>query len=246
MSRLADTAGVGHLFEGVSVDHLVVGAIEQRAKVLEQEREFFTNLAKGQSPSALFISCSDSRIDPNFIFQAPPGDLFALRNAGNIVPPYGASTGGEGASVEFAVSALNVKDIIVCGHSQCGAMKAMLNPASTDDLPAVRSWLKHAEATRRIVAENYKHLSGEALLTTAIEQHVLIQLENLQTHPAVAVCLQRGDLRLHAWVYRLETGEILSYDTNSKTFEPLSPSHKSVAKSKRTKATAPKKKASRK
>lgn len=228
------------------MEHLVAGAHEQRARVLEQEREFFTNLARGQSPSALFISCSDSRIDPNFIFQAPPGDLFALRNAGNIVPPYGASTGGEGASVEFAVAALNVRDIIVCGHSQCGAMKALLDPASTDKLPSVRSWLKHAEATRRIVAENFTHLSGESLLTTAIEQHVLIQLENLQTHPAVAACLQRGELTLHAWVYRLETGEILSFDEDSRSFKPLSPAKRTADQARTSKRTAAKKKSSRK
>jgi carbonic anhydrase len=203
------------------MDHLLRGVHQFRTQVFDQERDFFEKLAQGQSPSTLFVTCSDSRIDPNLILQAGPGELFALRNAGNVVPPYGASNGGEGATIEYAVSVLNVRDIVVCGHSQCGAIKALLNPQSADGLPLVRSWLGHCEATRRIVAENYTQLSGEALLTAAIQEHVLVQLENLQTHPAVAAKLQRGDLALHAWVYHLETGDVLSYSSESENFEPL-------------------------
>ncbi|MDP1799119.1 MAG: carbonic anhydrase [Planctomycetaceae bacterium] len=229
------------------MDHLLSGMHQFRTQVFEEEREFYEKLAHGQSPSALFISCSDSRIDPNLILQAGPGELFALRNAGNIVPPYGASNGGEAATIEYAVSALGVRDIVVCGHSQCGAIKAMLDPASTDQLPLVRSWLGHAEATRRIVTENYTELSGDALLTVAIQEHVLIQLENIQTHPAVAVKLQRGELSLHAWVYHLETGDILSYASDSETFEPLRlQSQTEKAKARRTPGSVRKKKSSRK
>jgi carbonic anhydrase len=203
------------------VDHLLSGIHQFHSQVFAREKEFFAQLAEGQSPSALFISCSDSRVDPNLILQADPGELFALRNAGNLVPPYGASNGGEGPSIEYAVAVLGVKHIVVCGHSQCGAIKALLDPQSAEKLPAVRAWLLHAETTRRIIAENYSRLKGEALLDAAIQEHVLVQIENLQTHPVVAAALQRGDLMLHAWVYRLESGEILAFSSETENFEPL-------------------------
>lgn len=229
------------------MDHLLRGMHQFRTKVFDQEREYFQKLAKGQSPSALFISCSDSRIDPNLILQAGPGELFALRNAGNIVPPYGASNGGEGACIEYAVSVLNVSDIIVCGHSQCGAMRALLDPKSTDNLPLVRAWLGQAEATRRIVTENYHELSSEVLLNAAVQENVLVQLENLQTHPAVAAKLQRGELTLHAWVYHLETGDVLSFSSESEIFEPLrTQSQTGIAKARRAPGSVRKKKTSRK
>jgi carbonic anhydrase len=203
------------------MEHLLSGIHQFHSQVFAREKEFFSQLAEGQSPSALFISCSDSRVDPNLILQADPGELFSLRNAGNMVPPYGASNGGEGPSIEYAVAVLGVKHIVVCGHSQCGVMKAMLDPKSTEKLPAVRAWLQHLETTRRIIDENYNRLKGEALLNAAIKEHVLVQIENLQTHPVVAAALQRGDLMLHAWVYRLETGEILAFSSETERFQPL-------------------------
>jgi carbonic anhydrase len=213
------------------MDHLLSGIHQFHSQVFAREKEFFSQLAEGQSPSALFISCSDSRVDPNLILQADPGELFAIRNAGNLVPPYGASNGGEGPSIEYAVAVLGVKHIVVCGHSQCGVMKAMLDPKSAEKLPAVRSWLQHAETTRRIIDENYSRLKGDALLDAAIQEHVLVQIENLQTHPVVAAALQRGDLMLHAWVYRLESGQILAFSSETEGFEPLQ-SAMTVAKGK--------------
>src|ERR1700756_1423697 len=121
----------------------------------------FEQLSKDQNPETLFITCSDSRIDPNLLTRSKPGDLFILRNAGNIVPPHGAASGGEAATIEFAVAAVGVKDIIVCGHSHCGAMKGLLQPEQVTSLPAVSSWLSHAEKTRRIIRENYGHLEGD-------------------------------------------------------------------------------------
>lgn len=203
------------------MDHLLSGVHQFRTQVFEAEKDFFEQLTQSQSPSALVVSCSDSRVDPNLILQAAPGDLFSLRNAGNLVPPFGASTGGEPASIEYAVVALGVKDIVVCGHSRCGAMKALLQPESTRGLPAVQAWLGHAETTRRIIAENYSHLTGDALLDATVQEHVLVQIENLQTHPSVAAKLQRGELNLHAWVYHLETGEIHAFNSQSEAFEPI-------------------------
>ena len=181
----------------------------------------FEQLAKGQNPETLFITCSDSRIDPNLLTQSKPGDLFILRNAGNIVPPHGAANGGEAATIEFAVAALGVKDIIICGHSHCGAMQGLLHPELVASLPALSSWLSHAEMTRRIVRDNYGHLDGDRLLTATIEENVLVQLENLRTLPAVASRLVRGDLHLHGWVYKIETGEVFAYDVASGQFVPV-------------------------
>lgn len=191
---------------------LIDGIHQFQSSVFGQQRELFQRLASGQSPETLFITCSDSRINPNLITQTEPGDLFILRNAGNIIPPYGAAHGGEEATVEFAVAALGVQEIVICGHSHCGAIKGLLHPETLGDMPAVRNWLGHAEATRRIVAEKYADRAGEAKLTTAIEENVLVQLENLRTHPTVAARLAAGKLRLYGWVYKLESGEIFSYD----------------------------------
>jgi carbonic anhydrase len=200
---------------------LINGLHQFQSSVFSSQRELFERLAHGQTPDALFITCSDSRINPNLITQTEPGELFILRNAGNIIPPHGAANGGEGATIEYAVAALGVKDIIVCGHSHCGAMSGLLNPAGLDELPQVRSWLSHAESTRRIVKENYGHLSGQALLTTTVEENVLVQLENLRTHPTVAAALSGGRLNLHGWVYKIETGEVFAYDPREGQFEPL-------------------------
>lgn len=178
----------------------------------------FEELAKGQNPETLFITCSDSRIDPNLLTRSKPGDLFILRNAGNIVPAHGAPQSGEAATVEFAVAALRVKDIIICGHTHCGAMKGLLEPGMTSSLPAVSSWLSHAETARRIVKDNYGHLNGERLLTATVEENVLVQLENLKTLPAVASRLVRGDLHLHGWVYKIESGEVFAFDSASGQF----------------------------
>ena len=181
----------------------------------------FQELAKGQNPETLFITCSDSRIDPNLLTRANPGDLFILRNAGNIVPPNGAVRGGEAATIEFAVAALGVKDIIICGHSHCGAMKGLLQPEDVKDFPAVAEWLSHAETTRRIMRENYSHLEGPALLTATIEENVLVQLEHVRTLPSVGARLKRGELRLHGWVYKIETGEVFAFDIHSGQFVPV-------------------------
>jgi carbonic anhydrase len=205
------------------MDQLLTGIHQFRTNVFQHERDFFETLVSGQSPSALFISCSDSRVDPSIITQSQLGELFVLRNAGNIVPCHGASNGGEPATIEYAVTALGVKDIIVCGHSGCGALHAMLHPENMTNLPLVRGWLNHAEATRLIITENYSKndLSGDELLNIAVREHVLVQIENLQTHPSVAVKLQRGELTLHGWVYQMETGEILAYSTNDNAFVSL-------------------------
>ena len=197
---------------------LIRGIHQFREENFVPMQDLFEQLAKGQKPETLFITCSDSRIDPGLLTRAQPGDLFILRNAGNIVPPHGAGNGGEAATIEFAVAALGVKDIIVCGHTHCGAMKGLLDPGQVAALPAVAAWLGHAEATRNIVRDNYGHLDGDRLVTATVEENVLVQLENLRTLPAVASRLVKGDLRLHGWVYKIETGEVFAYDPAGNQF----------------------------
>ncbi len=200
---------------------LIQGIHQFQCQVFRPLQGLFEQLAHGQNPETLFITCSDSRIDPNLLTQSRPGDLFILRNAGNIVPPHGAANGGEGATIEFAVAGLGVKDIVVCGHTHCGAMKGLLDPVLVDGLPTVRSWLGHAESTRRIITENYKHLDGDKMVTATVEENVLVQLENLRTLPAVAARLVKGNLHLHGWVYKIETGEVFAFDPETGQFVPL-------------------------
>jgi carbonic anhydrase len=189
---------------------IIDGLSHFQNNVYESHRELFEKLATTQNPETLFITCSDSRINPNMLTQTLPGELFIVRNAGNIVPPHGAASGGEAATVEYAVAVLGVRDIIVCGHSDCGAMRGLLNPEKLNDLPVVKAWLNNAEATRRILAENYSDLSGEDLLMAAVEENVLVQVENLRTLPSVAAKLAAGTIKLHGWVYDIASGEVRS------------------------------------
>lgn len=194
------------------MEKLLKGLHQFRSEIFLDHKELFQRLAGGQSPDALFITCSDSRINPNLLTQTNPGELFILRNAGNIVPPFGAAAqGGEAATIEFAVVALGIKDIIICGHSDCGAVKGLIHPEKLAEMPVVASWLNHAEATRRIVKENYSGLSEKQLISVAVQENVLVQLENIRTHPSVAARVARGEINLHAWVYKLETGEVFEY-----------------------------------
>jgi len=191
---------------------LVQGIHQFQTQIFSSHKELFERLdQQDQTPETLFITCSDSRISPNLITQTQPGELFILRNVGNLVPPY-ESMGGMAAGIEFAVASLQVKDIIVCGHSNCGAMRALLEPDPLGELPATRAWLAHARATERIIWESYGHLKGHELLHATVEENVLVQLENLRTHPAVAKAMANGMLHLHAWVYKIETGEVFAFD----------------------------------
>lgn len=198
---------------------LVQGVHHFQSEVFAQYKGLFEHLSKGQSPETLFITCSDSRINPCLITQTEPGELFIIRNAGNIIPPYDeTSPGGEEATIEYAVSVLGVRDIIVCGHTLCGAMQAVLEPENLNTLPAVRRWLAFAEETRSIIKKEYCHLSGEALQTAAAEENVLVQLEHLMSHPTVAQKLEKGEINLHGWVYKIQTGEVFAYQPQQEQF----------------------------
>lgn len=196
------------------MDKLIDGFRRFARDVYPTKRELFGKLAGGQAPSTLFITCSDSRIDPSLITQTEPGDLFVIRNAGNFIPAYG-SEWGEAATVEYAVAVVGVTDVVVCGHSQCGAINALLTPGSTDKLPAVARWLEYAEAP----AEGGE--TGEDRVPAAIQANVRHQLDNLRTHPSVADALQKGSLRLHGWVYDIGEGALFVLDPESDRFQKL-------------------------
>jgi carbonic anhydrase len=181
--------------------------------VENEERELFDKLARHQAPSVLLVTCSDSRVVPHFMTQTGPGDLFVIRNAGNIIPPPGHAATGEGATVEYAMAALGVADVIVCGHSNCGAMNGLLH---VDDLgpglQTVKDWLGVCAPTKRIVDTQLGHLEGDALLDRTIELNVLAQLDNLRCHPSVAARVHQGDVRLHGWVYDIPSGHVRAFD----------------------------------
>jgi carbonic anhydrase len=203
------------------MEKLIEGFKKFQSEIFRAKKTLFDQLANAQHPRALFITCSDSRIDPCLLTQTEPGELFILRNAGNLVPSYGTTVGSTTATIEYAVGVLAVRNIIVCGHTDCGVVKALLDPEVIGDLPAVKAWLTQAEATRRVIKENYGHLNGEALQLTTIQENVRIQIEHLQTHPTVAAKLRRGALEVHGWVYSIATGEVWAYDFPTDRFVRL-------------------------
>ncbi len=186
-----------------------------------EREELFSKLKHGQKPEACMITCSDSRIVPNLITNSEPGQLFIVRNVGNLVPCYGTSNNGEMAAIEYAVVELGIEDLIVCGHSGCGAMQALLNlmnPGAVSRTPSVTQWLRHADATLEIIREHYAHLEGEALLKAAAEENVLVQLEHLRTLPVIAARISSRRIRLHAWMYKIESGEVYYFDADVEQF----------------------------
>ena len=204
------------------VQKVIEGVLKFKNEVFPRHEELFSELATGQSPEVLMVTCADSRIEPAMITQTNPGDLFICRNAGNIVPPYQETGESNIASIEFAVAALGVQEIVVCGHTDCGAMKGAINPEGLDALPQVGGWLKHsAEAVKRAIAKN-PGKEGKDLLCAVTEQNILLQLDHLKTHPYVANGLNAGKLRLHGWLYDIGAGSIYAYSDDSDAFEVLS------------------------
>src|SRR5829696_8188024 len=173
---------------------ILQGVLNFQRRIFGKKQELFQRLGQGQKPLALFITCSDSRVSPDLLAQTEPGELFVLRNAGNIVPPHGAGPGAEAATIEYAVAQLRVRDIILCGHSRCGAMHGLLAPEALAKLPSVAGWLQHAqEVLPRVQA--MAGLTEEQKLDRAIEQNVLVQMEHLKTHPSVRDALAARVLR---------------------------------------------------
>lgn len=184
--------------------------------------ELFGKLTSiGQSPKALMISCADSRIVPEQIMQAQPGDLFVCRNAGNIVPPYSTMNGGVTSTVEYAVAALGVRDIIVCGHSDCGAMKALSDPTGLEAMPNVAAWLKHGAAAEHVVTTCHKDLDAKERVRAISLENIIAQISHLRTHPSVVAGIARGEITLHGWFVDIHAGQVLGLNGETGEFIPL-------------------------
>jgi len=194
------------------MDHIVRGVLEFRKKAYPERQDLFQSLAESQNPDVLFFTCSDSRIDPNLLTGSNPGDLFICRNAGNIIPPHSNETGGMTASIEYAVAVLGVRHIIVCGHTDCGAIRGALDIPALKGLPHVKEWLGHCRSAMEIVRERHS-IDGEMpldarYLDEAIEENVQQQVQHLRTHPVVAAKLATGKVNVHGWVYDIKSGRI--------------------------------------
>lgn len=200
---------------------IIQGINAFRDKIFDAKRQLFEQLRDGQRPLALFITCADSRINPNLLTQTEPGELFVQRNAGNIVPPFGSPANGEAAGIEYAIQALGIRDIILCGHSQCGAMKGVMKPEALGDMKAVSDWLAFARPCVERARERLPAGSDAELFQAVIEQNVLVQMEHLKSYPAVQQAAARGGLRLHAWIYQFEHGDVLAYDAAQDRFVSL-------------------------
>ncbi|MEZ5595962.1 MAG: carbonic anhydrase [Pseudomonadales bacterium] len=197
------------------------GVIRFQDEVFPAKKALFERLARGQRPEALFITCSDARIETAMITQTEPGELFICRNAGNIVPPHTRQTGGMTASIEFAVSVLQVPHIVICGHTECGAMTGAMHPETLHGLEHVAEWLGYARAAVDIAREIGREMSPEARMWLLLEENVKMQLQHLRTHPAVAIRLARGDIELHGWVYDIGSGEVHALGADGVTFLPV-------------------------
>ena len=198
---------------------LLKGVEDFSHKVFPESEQLFSQLAEGQSPHTLFITCADSRVVPEMLTQTQPGELFVCRNIGNIVPGYGEMLGGVSAVVEYAVMVVRVRQIVICGHTDCGAMKGLLNPDSTRDMPTVEAWLRNAQAAKSAVFA--RKLDGPATMQALIEENVRLQLAHLRTHPAVAAARANDEITLQGWVYDIGDGTISVLDQASDRFIPL-------------------------
>ncbi|HSF21468.1 MAG TPA: carbonic anhydrase [Burkholderiales bacterium] len=201
------------------VDFLERGVRKFKREGFRENRRLFRKLAKRQLPRVLFITCADSRIVPSLITQTRPGDLFVERNPGNIVPVYSRHAVGVSASIEYAVDVLDVERVVVCGHSDCGAVKGILHPEKLATVPAVRRWLTDGNHSRRMLGRAAR-LTEREKLERLTELNVIVQLEHLETHPSVARRLKQGELALHGWVYDIRNGEILQLNERTGEFLP--------------------------
>ncbi|MDE1146374.1 MAG: carbonic anhydrase [Azospirillaceae bacterium] len=213
------------------MDSIIDGVSHFRSVVFPEQRSLYKKLAHhGQRPKALVISCADSRVVPEIITQSAPGEMFVCRNAGNIVPPFSQANGGVSSAIEYAVVGLGVMDIVVCGHSDCGAMKALLHPAPLKDMPNVAAWLRHAESAHRVLHEAYDHaaLTDQEATRLLSMENVVAQLNHLRSHPSVAARLAAGQLNLHGWFFDLENGHILALDGDTGKFQPVGDSNQTL------------------
>lgn len=208
---------------------LVAGYRKFRAEIYPNRQDEFAKLERGQKPRALFITCSDSRIVPDLLFQTSPGELFICRNAGNIVPAHGDHNGGVSATLEYAVQALEVRHVIVCGHTDCGVMRGLLHPEKVAPMRNVASWLSYAERARAVVEHVCGQLGEEEKVVELARQNVLAQLDNIRTHPSVAARMAARTLEIHGWLLELHKGSLEAWSSEMGRFIPLESTFKGLA-----------------
>jgi carbonic anhydrase len=202
-----------------SIERLLTGVRNFHKDVYpERQAAYQQVMREGQKPHALFITCSDSRIDPELLTQSGPGQIFVFRNIGNLVPPYGEMLGATSAVIEYAVVALNIPHIVVCGHTDCGAMKGLLGRQQLTSLPIVNRWLTSAEAALSVVEARDTPADTRQALESLIEENVLLQLNHLRTHPSVAGRVAQGTLAISGWVYDIGAGNVRVYDDRERRF----------------------------
>ena len=199
---------------------IIKGYFQFKESGFKERKDLFAKLSNSQNPEVLFITCSDSRIDPNLITQTEPGDLFVIRNAGNIVPPHTVESDGIVASIEFAVVALGVKHIVVCGHSNCGAMKGALNTSGLTVLPKVKSWLNYCSEAVALVESREGDLMSDGL-NSVTQENVLLQIRRLEQYPEISKRLARGDIEIHGWVYEIGEGTVKCFNQEKQAFIEL-------------------------
>jgi len=201
---------------------IAAGVRKFQTEVFPQQRAMFESVRRGQHPLALFITCADSRILPNLITQTEPGEIFTERNPGNMVPTYIEFVGGVTAGIEYANLVLKVPLIIICGHTDCGVMKALLDPGTTDGLPGMQRWMLHGAAAREKVVRGLRDLPEEEKFGRLAQANVLEQIANLKTHPSVASRLAANEVMIRGWVYNIGKGSILQADPETGEFSELS------------------------
>jgi carbonic anhydrase len=203
------------------MQRLIEGHKHFLAEVFPARRDQFHLLAETQAPEWLFITCSDSRVVPDLILGTGPGDLFITRNAGNVVPMTSHDVDGVTATIEYAIEVLKVKGAILCGHSDCGALKAALDRKGLENMPKASRWLSHVEAAFSH-RQPQNPLDGEhAELASLIRGNVVAQLLNLRAQPAVSRAVMDGRLTIYGWYYDILTGNIEQYDNDLRRFLPL-------------------------
>jgi carbonic anhydrase len=205
-----------------AIEDLARGVRYFRHHTFPENRELYESLAEKQRPHTLFLTCGDSRIDPGAMTNTDPGQIFVERTPGNIVPVYseGAAV-GVSASIEYSILVLGVRNVVVCGHSACGAMKALLDPEELDHAPATARWLRYAKPAVGILDAQYPDLEGSERLERLCKLNVLSQMSNLHTHPVVESRLQEDRLELHGWYYEIHTGRVDAYNSSTGLFEEI-------------------------
>jgi len=210
----------------VSMRNLLLGLLEFRDQSLGLYRERFRELSEGQAPDTLLIACADSRLVPSLLASAEPGELFIMRNVGNLIPPAkddGMSSGdlSEASAIEYAVSVLKVRNVVVCGHSNCGALSAVVARSALDDAPNLNKWLDHARPALATARQQSGAKTDRPLHDRVSQSNVLLQLEHLSTYPAVRQGLTHKTLSLAGWWFDIATGEMQLYDPLTLSFELL-------------------------